>query len=268
MNLPKAIYKYESFSAQSLQNLKAQSIYFGSPLGFNDPYDCALSAGIATPTDEEIEALRSAYLERPNVSDEVKKQFLNSSYEKLREIVVRSTQVVLESHTAKFLKTRGVSCFSERNDDLLMWSHYGGRYKGFCLGFSTKLAPFTNMRKVKYTQRMPRINAAKALLNDNFDEVIDLFCTKSESWSYEKEWRCIHEKAGTLYTYDAEALESVFFGPDIDNNSLEIVCLILSGQNQRVRFWRGHRSQDRFGVVFEEFTYTNYLEAKQLGLIT
>ncbi|TIH10721.1 DUF2971 domain-containing protein [Pseudomonas leptonychotis] len=266
--MPEIIYKYESFSAQSLKNLKAQSIYFGSPLGFNDPYDCALSAGIAIPTDEELDTLKSEYQNSNSVPENVKKQFAETGHDKLRDIVVRSTHKILESHARDFLKTRGVSCFSECNDDLLMWSHYGGKYKGFCLAFSTKFEPFSKMVKVKYTRTMPKINAIKALLNDNFDEMLDLFCTKSKSWEYEKEWRCMHEQAGTLYTYEADALESVYFWPDIDSNSLEIVCLILAGQNQNVRFWRGNRSQERFEVIFEEFTYTSYLEAKRRGRVT
>ena len=42
MAVPPKLYKYEAFSAQSLLNLKSQVLYFGPPLNFNDPYDCAL----------------------------------------------------------------------------------------------------------------------------------------------------------------------------------------------------------------------------------
>jgi hypothetical protein len=267
MDKPQTIYKYESFSAQSLQNLKSQSIYFGSPLGFNDPYDCALKAGVAYPTDEEIENLRINYSNNADIPSELRKEFLETSTDELRNIIVNSAHVMVDKQSELFLKERGVSCFSERNNDLLMWSHYGGRYRGFCLGFSTKYSPFSNIRKVIYKEEMPKINAVDALLHDNYDQVLDLFYTKSKSWNYEKEWRCLHNKAGTLYTYEAEALESVYFGPDIDFQSLEIVCLILAGQNPHVQFWRGHRSNERFEVTFEKFTYTSYLDAKNKGLI-
>jgi hypothetical protein len=52
------LYKYEAFSTQSLLNLKKQIIYFGSPLHFNDPYDCALTPNIVEPSDEEIVQVR------------------------------------------------------------------------------------------------------------------------------------------------------------------------------------------------------------------
>ena len=59
MTAPLLLYKYEAFSAQSLENLKNQVIYFGSPLRFNDPYDCALSPSIAEPSDEDVEKIRA-----------------------------------------------------------------------------------------------------------------------------------------------------------------------------------------------------------------
>jgi hypothetical protein len=148
-----------------------------------------------------------------------------------------------------------------------MWSHYGGRYKGFCLEFSTSAETFANIRKVRYAPTLPAIGAATILLGDNFDPVLELFCTKSLAWSYEKEWRLMHAVAGTEYGYSAEVLTGVYFGPDIDRQLLEIVCLILAGQNEKVRLWRGTRSTTEFRVLFEEFTYTSYLEAKSKGLL-
>jgi len=44
------------------------------------------------------------------------------------------------------------------------------------------------------------------------------------------------------------------------------VCLVLAGQNENVRFYKGSRSTSEFRVLFEEFTYTSYLQAKKLGL--
>ena len=107
---------------------------------------------------------------------------------------------------------------------------------------------------------------ARILLHNEFDPVFELFCTKSDSWCYEREWRAIHKEAGTQYVYPPEALTGVYFGPDIDNESLEIVCLILAGQNERVRFYRGSRSNTEFRVLFKPFTYTSYLQAERMGL--
>lgn len=264
---PKIIYKYESFNTRSLENLKAQSVYFGSPLKFNDPYDCAITAGIKTPTDEEIEQVRQKYLKRNNIRFATKQELIQSRIQQLREMFVRIAKETFSKAKNDFLKNNGVTCFSERNDDLLMWAHYGGAYKGFCLEFSTDDKLFDKMRKVRYCSYMPKVDIVPELLDYDCDQSInDLYCTKSVAWEYEKEWRSIHKEAGTLFDYEAKTLKAIYFGPDIGTQSMEIICLILGGQNPDVKFWRGIRSEDEFKVVFEQFTYTPYIKAKELGL--
>lgn len=261
MKKPNKIYKYESFSSQSLKNLKAQSFYFGSPLGFNDPYDCALKAGIENPSKSEVSQFRQHYLEETKDFAEAHEEFKAKTDKELIQIIINSTKTVLEENTQNFLKNRGVTCFSETENDLLMWSHYGGAYKGFCLEFDTSFEPFSKLKKVVYSEDMPKVNAVSLLLNQDYDHITNLYCTKSDSWKYEKEWRIIHHNAGTLFTYKAPSLTSIFFGPDIDTQSLEIICLILSGQNPNVKLWKGRRSKEKFEVNFEEFSYTNFVDS-------
>lgn len=149
-----------------------------------------------------------------------------------------------------------------------MWSHYGGKYKGYCLEFSTENEPFNKLRKVKYVDSMPKIDPVSAIVDKNYGQFLDLYCTKSTSWSYEKEWRAIHNVAGTNFTYSLGSLKGVYFGPDIDTESLEIICLIIQGQNPDALFWRGKRNTEHFRVEFELFTYLSYFKAKQQGLTT
>lgn len=267
MLLPSFLYKYEAFTAQSLQNLKSQILYFGSPLLFNDPYDCALMPNIQIPKDEEVEEIRKIYLKRLDIPQEARQQFETYNLPELREMLLRVTKKMVEETVQSFLKNRGVACFSEKNDQLLMWSHYGGKYKGFCLEFSTTQNKSFKFKKVKYQSELPSIELAPLFLERKFDSVLELFCTKSEAWQYEREWRAIHNQVGTKYVYPSESLTGVFFGPDIDPQALEIVCLILAGQNKEVKLWSGTRSKTKFSVTFQQFTYTSYLDAKEKGLL-
>ncbi|MGQ0687755.1 MAG: DUF2971 domain-containing protein [Limnobacter sp.] len=235
-------------------------------MGFNDPYDCALVPNIQAPNDQETEVLRQRYLANDDLTTAQRQEFLTKSTQELREIFLRAAYGAIQQSTQEFLKCRGVTCFSEKNDDLLMWSHYGGRYKGVCLEFNTAIEPFEKVKPVRYLPDLPKVDVSSILLRNNFDSVAELYCTKSSSWSYEREWRALHSTAGTSYVYPSEALIGVYFGPDIDGQSLEIVCLILAGQNEGVRFYKGSRSSTEFRVLFSEFTYTSYLQAKKLGL--
>lgn len=184
--------------------------------------------------------------------------------ELLRGVMVRAGRQALEHAVNTFINNRGVSCFSEVNDDLLMWSHYGGRYRGFCLEFDTSYTPFEKITKVEYSSSLPEIDLMPMLLCDDFEQVTTLFSCKAAAWDYEREWRAVHQNAGTLYTYSAQSLTGVFFGPEISDSALEIICLILQGQNPDVRFWRGRRSPHEFKVEFEPFQYVPYVVAREL----
>lgn len=267
MNSPAFLYKYEAFSTQSLLNLKKQVIYFGSPLKFNDPYDCALTPNIIEPTEAELFAVRDAYLMEPDLPAKVRQEFESFSAQQLRGALLKATHDGFQKVVDENLTKRGVACFSEENDDLLMWSHYGGGYKGFCLEFDTSTEAFQKLKKVRYLPALPALSISNFLPEIDFDPIQDLFCTKSKAWKYEREWRAIHNVAGTEFTYASSALAGIYFGPDIDQQSLEVICLILAGQNNTVKLWRGKRSTTEFKVLFEPFTYTPHLEAKQKGLI-
>lgn len=261
MDIPEVIYKYESFTERSLRNLKSQCIYFGTPLNFNDPYDCAVTPRFSRLSDEDVQELKSMYISDNSVPAAVKQQLLNADHDYLRQHLTAIATEAVENTIRRMLRTTGVACFSERNDDLLMWGHYGGSYKGFCLAFRTDVEPLNKLRRVNYCTDMPTIDIRRVLVDEHFEDVIDLLCTKSNSWKYEFEWRAIHATAGTEFCYQPEALKAIYFGPDIDRQALEIICLIVGGQNDQVEFWRGRRSREKFEVEFEQFFYTSFIES-------
>jgi hypothetical protein len=260
-NLPETIFKYEDFTVNSLLNLKSQSIYFGSPQNFNDPYDCAITAVIADPTPEEMQRLFEYFMDYQGVPVDIKSTLSNMPPQERKAELTKIAERSLKEQRDNFLTKMGVSCFSERNDDLLMWSHYGGRYKGFCLEFKTDYEPFNRLRKVQYVKKMPTISIDSFIVKTGF-QFVDLFCTKSEAWAYEKEWRGLHKESGISFGYEREALKAVYFGPDIERQALKIVCLIIAGQNPEVELWQGVRSESEFTVNFSSFTYTSLIEAK------
>lgn len=267
MSIPEKLYKYETVSVQSLLNLKSQTVYFAPPSGFNDPYDCAIKAQIQEPSEQELEQLKAIYLTKP-LPVHVMDKLTTTPVSELKPMLMRLAREANETVIDTFIENRGVSCFSEVCDELLMWAHYADKYSGFCLEFDTDNELFEKAKKVVYVDEMPKLSVLSIYGEGRRGDVLELFCTKSKSWDYEREWRCIHSEAGTAYTYPAEALTGVYFGPNINPDMLEIICLILQGQNPAVRFWKGKRSESSFNVVFEEFFYTSYVQAKELGLRT
>lgn len=267
MNKPARLYKYEAITTQTLDNIKTQVIYFGSPKNFNDPYDCALSPMIKKLTEGEIELIRGSYLKDLLIGDNRLAELNNLNTVKLGKMLQGVGENVIKEQMSKVYLEKGVSCFSEKNDNLLMWSHYAGNGKGICLEFDTAFEPFSKVRCMKYKSEMPLINLTPMLCDKDYEQVLDLFHTKSVDWQYEKEWRVLHKDVGTKFCFESKALTGVYFGPDINPSILEIICLILKGQNEHVKFWRGTRSTKTFTVEFAPFTYTSNIDARKAGLL-
>lgn len=107
-----------------------------------------------------------------------------------------------------------VSCFSKRNDSILMWSHYADKHKGVCLEFER---PNNDFYDVKYKNKRKSFNlysitsivlgyVLKSYLNGNskidyqsiaskdktvIKRIMNPYLIKSLNWKYEVEVRCI-----------------------------------------------------------------------------
>ncbi|MBC8357657.1 MAG: DUF2971 domain-containing protein [Candidatus Aminicenantes bacterium] len=272
MKLPPVIYKYESFDTYSLSNLKNAQIFFNRPVDFNDPFDSSLVAQSFENKPEDIVTFYNQWVSNklPNLPekipdsvktvdsiDDVPRDFIN--------MVEKGTNEFAEEKQKEYLNNIGCSCFSEVKDNLLMWSHYSNGHKGFCLEFDTSFEPFNKALKVEYSDFFPKINPIKFIIHKDAlaRDVLLPLLTKYSCWDYEKEWRIFHREPRKLFTYKVEALKAVYFGASMIYSHLEIICLILQGQNPNVDFYNAKRSSDKFEVEFEKFTYTPYVKIKK-----
>ena len=131
-------------------------------------------------------------------------------------------------------KNIGVCALSEINDNKVLWSLYGKRYKGFCIEYSIKptqsarrfLFPVIYSRKpnnnfteklfdTAYAEMNRQIVNRLFLLNSQIPSVgaiYELFCTKDIDWAYQKEWRIIGKGDSHFTEVDIKA---VYLGFDV-----------------------------------------------------
>ena len=196
--------------------------------------------------------MRRRYMAGQDVPEYLRLEFASMSSGELKDMVERSMRGTLDTHQRKYLETAGVCCFSEVNDELLMWGHYGDRYRGICLEFRTDHDPFKKIHPVVYVKTMPRIDIRRVSVDRDAKEVVEsLLCTKSSSWGYEREWRCLHKEAGTLYHYPAEALKGVYFGPRVERAGLDSVRRVLADHYPDAELYIGRRILTEFKVKFD-----------------
>jgi len=257
LNIPEKIYKYQPATVQSLINLKSQCIYFNSSIKFNDPFDCNIKLKFKNLNTKEIKELKE-YFSKYIKNETWEKELENFSSSEFLEIA----NDVMNERIDNVYKNKGVSCFSEKNDNQLMWSHYASSGKGFCLEFDTKKEPFQKLFPVEYKDKPPYLDLVEMVSSEKIYLLKKLLCVKSLDWTYEKEWRCFHNEINKAYGYDSNALTGVYFGSEIEREFLEIICLILQGQNPNVKFYEGLKSEDSFNVGFKDFNYIPYILTK------
>jgi Protein of unknown function (DUF2971) len=223
-HIPKSLFKYRAINKNSIKNFEENTIWLSNPSTFNDPYDCALTVDFERLSNELVKQDLNGFLSllvKQQVSEDIIKSirssdspldvvtehFLESEPERrkielkklIAEIGQERYRKLLEQFLALLKKSYKICSFSERNDSLLMWSHYADSHKGFCIEYDISVLPYGDHRSrfmfpVVYS---PEIFDATSNLrykeSNNFNNLRYILSamTKSTDWSYEKEWRLI-----------------------------------------------------------------------------
>jgi hypothetical protein len=108
------------------------------------------------------------------------------------------------------LQSYGLLCFSKNWNNPLLWSHYGDKHKGMCLGFDINTS--VKIREPFYVEQRQKLGDVRAALQNylagrpqEFQAIIDkILLTKFRAWNYEDEVRVFLRRAnqdGDYYFY-------------------------------------------------------------------
>jgi hypothetical protein len=251
--LPTRLYKFQPFTTLSLSNLKSRAIWFSRPTSFNDPFDCSTSTW-TQPIGETLSAIVEKYAER--IPDRERSRYFDEDEQPTQEFIDsinRGLEAAFLERQQVILNERGVSCFAELNENLLMWSHYADGHRGFSLEFDTSFEPFASkIHQVQYSRDVPNIDPGEALLNPGHEIFYPLIFTKSFEWRYECEWRLLHMEPDKLYSYDPRSLTGIYLGCSVSDANSELVCTAL--RDSPTKIYRMRRSDDRFEISAEDLS--------------
>jgi hypothetical protein len=106
------------------------------------------------------------------------------------------------------VQKQGVSCFSTKRDNQLMWAHYTKSHTGVCIGYDSKtlLKDFPKSRWISYSNELPTFE-----MYDKDGAIERISTTKSEAWSYEAEIRLFAQARGP-FPFDRTAIKEIIFG--------------------------------------------------------
>ena len=123
----------------------------------NDPFDCDFNTAIL---------------------DTLGARYSNKEIEMVRESTLDIKRIL------------SISCFSERNDSILMWSHYANKHKGFCACYNLLDILGTHNLFLPVWYRTEKI--LPLFMGDKLEQnprIIEIIVQKAPEWSYEREWR-------------------------------------------------------------------------------
>ncbi len=202
--------------------IKDNTIKFGDPNEFNDPFECRSVLGISS-----IKATRKQLDELTKNSG---KRYSDDALLRAYDGIVK---ISLEAYRRKTLSKYGLLCLSGTWDNILMWSHYSNDHKGIVLifQFNKDHSYYDKMMKVQYKKgityfELDHVNCGK--------KIWESFSTKDPIWEYENEYRVILPPS-EIHLFDGngikhfprELLKGLIFGykisPVIRESILRIV---------------------------------------------
>ena len=199
--------------------------------------------------------------------------FLETNYNyfqsKIEEYFVSYKQI---SKTLPKLKTRILS-LTTKQDNLLMWSHYGDSHKGICLEYTSNQIEkllFENkmtkddfiFAKVIYSEKrfsIADLSFFKYFIDEkmiNYLFRIEMYFTKFEDWSYEDEYRFIiltpsdeFEKNG--YILSKCFPSSCYFGCKFPNNIPDVKKEIFRRTSKIIKTYKFEKDQFEYKLNYK-----------------
>lgn len=284
-NIPSKLYKYYSFSEYSKKNLLDSTIWLSFPEKFNDPYDSALTytimdlfkhgfsselqdifsnewrgEGKLTGAEKmqilDSEDTLSSFMDTIiNKNDEIKSAHREGIKNGLYGYIYSSIYEMLKSLSDINKKSMVISCFSELNNSMLMWSHYANYHKGFCLEYDFSSLPTSDIRTqllypVIYQDEL--LNVTEYLQSDDVKNVFSVRAaiTKSKEWEYEKEWRMIAPFGLDVkeMVWSVPLPKSIYAGSKIDNN--DHIFLKEYAEKNNIELYQAKMKENEFKIDF------------------
>ncbi|MCD4820832.1 MAG: DUF2971 domain-containing protein [Methanococcoides sp.] len=172
-----------------------------------------------------------------------------------------------------------VACFTEKDDSILMWSHYANNHQGICLRFKAKPALDCHylllnskqipLMKVQYNDDLPDdVNMANN--EERIDQIPTCLLTKFSDWEYENEYRILRFEdefeQNNIMNYEKQDLEGIVFGLKVNKKDAQDVYETIRENyiNKRVNvnFYEAKEIRNKYAIQVEKIDDMNkYLDS-------
>jgi hypothetical protein len=237
-------YHYSSFETSIEHIIIKNSLKFSNPILFNDPFDCS-------------EKLLKVKYDKSHINEVLKQNHSYYNRKDRRSLKVdevkRQQNLIMKEKREEFK----ICCFSGKNDNMLMWSHYANKHSGICCGFDFPIS-IPGKFLIKPVRYEDHVNLLEGETDLN-KIILYWLTTKSRMWEYEIEYRaiCLSKepyKNFEISNYDPKYLKEIIFGCNIDHKQIEkaIKKLKRSIPIKDISFKRASLNIDTFNINIED----------------
>ncbi len=213
---PARLYKYRGLGGPDYKILSDilvnNTLWWSSPIAFNDPFDCLPSIDTGGNLPEKFAwGERSARRHGMGKNRHERRAIVSDiARRKLRRGLGASLANAggIQAWRDMLVKM-GVLCLTSCRDHMLMWGHYADSHRGLCLEFDTAKAPFNLAHRVTYDDERP---VFRPLQIDRSGLMERILLRKAAVWSYEDEWRIFGPGTPGRHAFPSDALTGVILG--------------------------------------------------------
>jgi len=266
MEIKDFFYKY--YTPQStLEVLRNLTVKWSSPLEFNDPFDSQLY--LTSGDDSYFESVRDLTIKELESVGSNLSETEKAAINRLVELEKKNIKDIPRKWR-EYARNARIFCVSETQDDLLMWAHYSDSHKGAVIKFRNIVdgkIGFKDAKVVRYSTQIPKIaygpydilnNLGKEGIRDFDMFFFEVLFTKSNHWSYEKEWRIVQfldkqdEKLHDFRPILPEEIDGVYLGCRIKESIKEEILSLVPGKLKHIKVFESNKNADRFALDFIE----------------
>ena len=267
-------------SKYSLEGLINNELYFSKYTDFNDPFEFSTPFPDLVKTNKNARIKFREYYDNNEISKEVFLKLTNlvkpPSKKHLKERI--ETLNKIKSNT----QNMGVLCLSERDENILMWSHYAEDHKGFCIEFNeleTHLLETVDVINVKYLESFEDLNDPELLVeffmlmfwdyrdlpraqwerkyielgqqlkvHEQSELARSIMGNKYIDWAYEKEVRLVTFNSGVI-KYNPKSINSITFGlrmSESDKSTIRNIC--KTDDKRHIKFKKADKLTSGYGL--------------------
>lgn len=232
---PAKLYKYRGFDKNRADGVPYEwdrsiivgcSLWAGSPLTFNDPFDCYPVIDF-DGAQEEIEAWAAGIAPGLGVP-------IHQAVEMMENVLGNPVARAQMAGWRENVEAVGVLSLTERPDDMLMWAHYADSHHGYCLELDATIQPLSLAYRVDYAEERPVFR----LFDPNRADIITrTLLHKADFWKHEREWRMVGPFHGPI-EFPSQALKSIILGAGIASEDEAMLQAIAAERELPVAFKR------------------------------